>query len=88
MPTPASGAISFDDIKNNFIGLTNVDGFSWGTTLSNLYSISYYRGRAYQAYSGGSPTGIGYFPAAPNPISFSDFYNKDGSGYSPPSGGG
>ncbi len=88
MPTPASGTISFTDIRDNFYNKTNVDGFYWGVSNTDLYSISYYRGKAYQAYSGGLPTGTAYFPAAPNPISFSDFYDKDGSGYDPGGGGG
>ncbi len=79
MPTPASGAISFNDIKDNFSGQINADGFSWGFSLANLYNMSYYRGKAHS---------IGRFPAAPNAISFSNFYGTDGSGYVDPGGGG
>lgn len=77
MPTPASGPIAFTDIRNNFFGLTNWDGFAWGTNDANLYNLNYYRGgrqfRKNGLYPG--PT----LPAAGAPISFFDFYNSDGN---------
>jgi len=68
MPTPASGAISFLNIKDNFYGLVNYDDFAWGTNLANLYNLNYYRGRGYS--NGTLPSGA---------IAFNNFYNSTGN---------
>ncbi len=72
MPTPSSGAISLQNIRDNFYNYTNADGFNYGTTNSNLYNLNYYRGKKYRKagvdtiFSSGS-------------ISFNAFYNSDGN---------
>ena len=78
MTTPVSGAISFTDLYNNFANQTNPIGYTYPAT-SELYNLNFYRGKEHRT---------GTFPAAPNAISFSNFYNTDGGGYVPPDPGG
>lgn len=73
MPTPSSGAISFQNIRDNFVGYTNRDNFYYGTNNANLYNLNYYRGRRYQK-AGNQTT---YFSSGS--ISFNAFYNSDGN---------
>lgn len=73
MPTVASGALSFSDIRNNFYNYTNFDGFNYGTNDGNLYNLNYYRGRRFRR-NGNVST---YFSAGT--ISFAEFYNSDGN---------
>lgn len=77
MPTVSSGALAFSNIRANFAGYTNWDGFSYGTNDANLYNLNYYRGRRYRigANAGSSPAS--YFPTGA--ISFNTFYNTDGN---------
>lgn len=73
MPTPASGPISFVNIRNNFYGYTNFDGYNYGTVDANLYNLNYYRGKRYNK-AGNTST---YFSTGV--IGFADFYNSDGN---------
>lgn len=73
MPTVTHGSLTFDDIRNNFAGYVNSEGFNWGTNNANLYNLNYYRGRNYTRNLQNS-----YFPSGT--ISFNPwFYNADGN---------
>jgi hypothetical protein len=73
MPTPASGPISFVDIRNNFYNLTNYDVYYWGTNDANFYNLNYYRGKRYRK-NGNDNT---FFSTGA--IDFNAFYNSDGN---------
>lgn len=73
MPTVTSGALSFSNIRDNFVNFTNRDGFNYGTNNANLYNLNYYRGRRYRK-AGNEAT---YFSSGS--IAFNAFYNSDGN---------
>ena len=72
MPTVASGALSFSNIRDNFYNYTNFDGFYYGTNNANLYNLNYYRGKKYRK------AGVDTIFSS-GAISFNAFYNSDGN---------
>lgn len=73
MPTVASGALSFSNIRDNFFNFTNFDGFNYGANDGNLYNMDYYRGRRFRR-NGDVST---FFTSGA--IDFNQFYNSDGN---------
>lgn len=72
MPTPASGAITFTNIRDNFVGFTNADGFTYSSSNADLYNLNYYRGKKYR--KSGIDTNF-----SSGAISFNNFYDSDGN---------
>jgi hypothetical protein len=73
MPTVSSGALSFSNIRDNFVNYTNFAGFNYGSTNANLYNLNYYRGKRYRKDGN---TGTFFSSGA---IAFNAFYNSDGN---------
>lgn len=72
MPTVASGALSFSNIRDNFYNYTNDYLFNYGTNNANLYNLNYYRGKQYRKAGVITTFSTGA-------ISFNAFYNSDGN---------